>query len=304
MGEVVGLGLRNLAHCPVELNLMPDSTLNWIQFNQKKPYFIATVFSLVLVVFSSGWLFSKLADVKTDELDKLKKDVAPLQAKETRFKSAYGDMKKSHEVADQYKDWLDERYYWADVLTELRAVLMRVEAKTGETLNTPTGVWVEKFITSTVNSSAMSAYQPTFYPQAVAVAPLPATGGGGGEGDPTSEAFRRRYGRFLNPAASPQNTAPTGPTGPGPTAAAPKLKKAGSTNEISTVAIVCRAIDMTSIKPDANVTIAFALQNELRASPMFDPDETEVAGQGLVPDASNHTFTFGLTLKLKRPLKL
>src|SRR5579859_6657946 len=54
MGEVVGLGLRNLAHCPVELNLMPDSTLNWIQFNQKKPYFIATVFSLVLVVFSSG----------------------------------------------------------------------------------------------------------------------------------------------------------------------------------------------------------------------------------------------------------
>src|SRR5207302_9441711 len=27
MGEVVGLALRNLAHCPVELNLMPDSTL-------------------------------------------------------------------------------------------------------------------------------------------------------------------------------------------------------------------------------------------------------------------------------------
>src|SRR5579872_2126505 len=64
MGEVVGLGLRNLAPCPVELNLMPDSTLNWIQFNQKKPYFIATVFSLVLVVFSSGWLFSKLAKSK------------------------------------------------------------------------------------------------------------------------------------------------------------------------------------------------------------------------------------------------
>ena len=50
LGEVVGLGLRNLAHCPVELNLMPESTLNWVQFNQKKPYFIATVFSLVLVV--------------------------------------------------------------------------------------------------------------------------------------------------------------------------------------------------------------------------------------------------------------
>src|ERR1700722_3646821 len=28
-GEVVGLGLRDLAHCPVELNLMPESTLRW-----------------------------------------------------------------------------------------------------------------------------------------------------------------------------------------------------------------------------------------------------------------------------------
>jgi len=29
LGEVVGLGLRNLANCPVEMNLMPDSTLRW-----------------------------------------------------------------------------------------------------------------------------------------------------------------------------------------------------------------------------------------------------------------------------------
>ena len=54
LGEVVGLGLRNLAHCPVEMNLMPDSTLRWQRFNQKKPYFIATVFSLVAVVAAIG----------------------------------------------------------------------------------------------------------------------------------------------------------------------------------------------------------------------------------------------------------
>src|SRR6267142_1330923 len=40
MGEIVGLGLRNLAHCPVELNLMPESTLKWQAFNQKKPYLV------------------------------------------------------------------------------------------------------------------------------------------------------------------------------------------------------------------------------------------------------------------------
>src|SRR6266487_2106100 len=69
LGEVVGLGLRNLAHCPVELNLMPDSTLRWQSFNEKKPYLIATVFSLVAVVAAMGFLFQKLAEVKADELE-------------------------------------------------------------------------------------------------------------------------------------------------------------------------------------------------------------------------------------------
>src|SRR4026207_495484 len=68
-GEVVGLGLRNLAHCPVELNLMPKSILKWQAFNQKKPYFIATVFSLVAGVLAMGFLFDKLAGVKKKALD-------------------------------------------------------------------------------------------------------------------------------------------------------------------------------------------------------------------------------------------
>src|SRR5437899_510366 len=63
-GEVVGLGLRDLAHCPVELNLMPESTLKWQAFNQKKPYFMATVFSLVAVVAAMGCIFTELADVR------------------------------------------------------------------------------------------------------------------------------------------------------------------------------------------------------------------------------------------------
>src|ERR1700685_943013 len=50
-GEVVGLGLRDLAHCPVELNLMPKSSLQRQEFAHKKPYLIASVFSLALVVF-------------------------------------------------------------------------------------------------------------------------------------------------------------------------------------------------------------------------------------------------------------
>src|SRR3974390_3950565 len=75
LGEVIGLGLRNLAHCPVELNLMPETTLKWQSFNQKKPYLIATVYSLVAVVAAMCLLFDKLAGVKQAELEKTKAEV-------------------------------------------------------------------------------------------------------------------------------------------------------------------------------------------------------------------------------------
>src|SRR6202012_5404344 len=71
MGEVVGLGLRNLANCPVEMNRMPESTLRWQALNPKKPYLIAAVFSLVLVTFAIGFLFQDLAASKQAEIDRV-----------------------------------------------------------------------------------------------------------------------------------------------------------------------------------------------------------------------------------------
>src|SRR5437016_828748 len=79
LGEVVGLGLRNLAHCPVELNLMPKSSLKRQQFNQKKPYLMAAVFCLILVVFAYGWFYGQVADRKKAALEELNRKIAPLR---------------------------------------------------------------------------------------------------------------------------------------------------------------------------------------------------------------------------------
>src|SRR5512135_965129 len=91
LGELVGLGLRNLAHCPVELNLMPASTLNRQRFKQKGPYFIASVFSLVAVVGAVGMLFGKLADTKTEQQQKVHAEVEPAQNRAQRLERALGD---------------------------------------------------------------------------------------------------------------------------------------------------------------------------------------------------------------------
>src|SRR5476649_1386744 len=85
LGEVVGLGLRNLANCPVEMNLMPDSTLRWQAFDQKKPYFIATIFSLVLVAGAVGFSFQQLAVTKENEITDLEPKVAKVQSQDDKF---------------------------------------------------------------------------------------------------------------------------------------------------------------------------------------------------------------------------
>src|SRR5277367_1861940 len=100
-GEVVGLGLRDLAHCPVELNLMPDSTLRWQAFNEKKPYFMATVFSLVVVAFAVGFLFEKLANAKEAAIADLEMKLTPIQAKTDSFTKAYARLQATQKEADQ-----------------------------------------------------------------------------------------------------------------------------------------------------------------------------------------------------------
>jgi type IV pilus assembly protein PilM len=152
LGEVVGLGLRNLAHCPVEMNLMPDSTLRWQAFNEKKPYFLFTVFSLVLVAFAVGFLFEKLAQSKEAEIQNLDPKVQQITAKSDAMKRAYSRLQAAQKEADQITSWMEERYYWADVLTQLRGALIRSEEDTRKKLsaqkpNVEAGIWIEQMTT-------------------------------------------------------------------------------------------------------------------------------------------------------------
>jgi type IV pilus assembly protein PilM len=297
LGEVVGLGLRNMAHCPVELNLMPESTLRWQSFNQKKPYFIASVFSLVLVVAAMALLFDKLAGVKMDMLDQVKKDVTPEEEKEVRFKKAFDNLKKTQVEVDQMVAWMRDRYYWADVMSEVRRALINAEKNTKDKLHTDAGVWLEQFITVAAKTEGEGGSD--------GLAPQPGPGMMPGPGGmtPAQEMFRRRYGmdRMPRPVAPvPETPAPA----PAPT---PSGKPKGDTNELANVTLTFRAVSLKGVtgQADADKGIAYTVLQELQNSPLFDPDPQETHTQGDVAnDDATGTFTFSIIARLKRPLKL
>jgi len=256
LGEVVGLGLRNLANCPVEMNLMPESTLRWRTFNEKKPYFLATVFSLVVVAFAVGFLFQKLANSKQDQLERLQPEVQQRQQKQNQFDQIYQQVKTANQQADQIGTWMNDRYYWGNVLTELRRVLIRAENAVQAKLSkdrpgVQAGIWIEQMTTT----------------EADAANNLPRNVPGGGEVQPAGVA----------------GVAQTQPNQPG------------------TITLVCRAVSLAKVDPAANSDIAYTLENELQASPYFDPKATQLTGQ-INPEDASGTFTFGITAVLKNPL--
>ncbi len=303
LGEVVGLGLRNLARCPVELNLMPASTLRWQSFNQKKPYLLATVCSLVAVVAAMGFLFDKLAAVKREVLANVEKDVAPLQQKEREFKSAYGEMQKTRAEVDRVVGWIQDRYYWVDVFGELRQALMRVEQTTKSKLRTEAGVWIEQ-LTMTPPRPTGDA-EPGLGP---GLAPGLAPGR-----LPEDDELARRYHLELA-AMAPQVSAEPVPAGgaaeppatPGegmePTDAA-----VTDTNAVATLNLTFRAVSVKDVsgQADADKGIAYAMLHELQNSPLFDPDpQATRTASDVTHDEQTGTFTFSIIARLRHPLKL
>ncbi len=292
LGEVVGLGLRNMANCPVELNLMPESTLRWQSFNQKKPYFIATLASLAVMALAAGLLFNKLATVKKDQMEKLNPTIQQLQAKEQSFKRAYGDLKKIESNADQYSLWIEDRYLWADILRDVRAALIRAEDATRREFGTDTGVWIEKLDSYSTTGSTASL------------------GGGGGGGTPTAPmanpemdaAFRARYGGVESGRRMPEEEGRPNSYGAyGGAPAAVAADGTAVTNSVGTIKLSLRGVSLKQIS-SADSKIAYAVHAELIASPLVDPAGTQL-DPSITDDEASGTFSFGITLALKRPLK-
>lgn len=291
MGEVVGLGLRNLAHCPVELNLMPESTLSWQSFNQKKPYLIASVFSLVLVVAAVGLLFGKLASAKKDALQKVHTEIAPQEAKKTRFDQDLRDLKKTQTDAEKVIAWMDDRSYWPQVLSELRNVLIKVEDSMKREMGADTGIWVEQFRTfePRVEDTSSTAGENTPVSDSVARAEM-------------RRKFLQRYGladRSSAPAPAADTSASASDT------SATSKKKKGDTNEVSSITITFRAVSLNSVKPGANKEIVYAVLGGITGDPLFDPDPAETKDTGTIgEEEAPGTFTFKLIVGLKHPLRL
>jgi type IV pilus assembly protein PilM len=286
-GEVVGLGLRNVAQCPVELNLVPKSIRKRQQFDQKKPYFMAAIFSLVMVVFAYGWFFDRVAQVKTVALEEIKEQLRPLETKERELQRHESQIRQAKAEIDAYMGWIQQRFFWPDVLAEMRNILIATEENfERQHPGYRAGIWIESFGTGTSSSIQTDSDGEEEK----------------GKGDwykGMSPELLKRYGLgpFANRSSGAEEPVEAAPDPDADPYAEPAPKVV---SELEKIQVRFRAINQNRAgDSSANRRLAYNLEVGLKSSPLFDKDGTKI--DTTLDQINDNEFGFGMVLKLKPP---
>ena len=123
LGELVGLSLRAISECPMELNLQPASVERAHSIAQKRPYLV--VAGLCVLLSLAGWwlYFERAAQVKAAVIGNLEKTIAPLKIKEGQFQAVRREIQAAQATAAPFVQTVEERNYWNSVINEINARL-------------------------------------------------------------------------------------------------------------------------------------------------------------------------------------
>jgi type IV pilus assembly protein PilM len=156
LGELVGLALRSVTACAMELNLRPATVVRRQDLEKRRPLFIAAAACILLALLGWSAYYTRAAQVaqqtaqiihqKNDtihvaegQLDKLKKQITALDNTATPLITAVNDRNFWPQILEQLNSRLPESDIW---ITELAATsggkLLGVsEKRAAETAATP-----------------------------------------------------------------------------------------------------------------------------------------------------------------------
>ncbi len=124
MGEVVGVGLRHMLPCPLEINLLPPKIAAAKAFRRKLPLLFSAAASLVLIV-GCWWLYFAVMAEKLDaRMGKIRAVVGRLEAVESRMKPVEARVAELRERSASLEELVRRRARWLHLLDSLHASLL------------------------------------------------------------------------------------------------------------------------------------------------------------------------------------
>ncbi|MBL6765260.1 MAG: type IV pilus assembly protein PilM [Verrucomicrobiae bacterium] len=278
-GEVVGLGIRNLAQCPVDLNLMPVSHIRRQQLNSKRIYFFAAVVCIALAVVSFGFYAEWVGGQASKLTAELKTKFEPLDRDSKKLQGVQGQYASTESEANQYVQLFATKTRWAQLMRQIQLTLLGMQ--------TNHGVKVDPSIMSTNPVIAR-----------VWIEKLTATAA------PSVEGFgfgRDEEGGMDEDMEQEQSLASMIGVLQGDMGATIEVPPPGS-EKVGFLNLTCKALNLMRFSPSANTEFGFSLQKAFQTNDLFMDSETGLVGSMEMVTPTNSTYRFNIILRLQEDL--
>ena len=143
-GEVVGLGLRRVTHCPLEVNLLPKSLQARKQTRLKRPYFFGAAAAVLLIPLCLLAYAKKTTELKEHELRDVRSEVNRLSKLKSDLRVEQAKLEAVKANADQLVGLAQQRLYWPDFLNDFSRRIV-------------SNVWITAFIPDACGAAAATA---------------------------------------------------------------------------------------------------------------------------------------------------
>src|SRR6266550_761966 len=123
LGEVVGLALRSVSSCPMELNLLPRNVVRRQELERRQPFFIMAAACFILALLGWSAYYTRAAQVMRQSTRVLQQKIDTMRIAETRLDKLKKQAASLDSVATPLITVINDRNFWPEILEDLNARL-------------------------------------------------------------------------------------------------------------------------------------------------------------------------------------
>jgi len=123
LGELVGLALRSVITCPIEIDLRPKGVVRRHELEKRRPIFVTVAASIILMLLGWGFFYVRAAEIARNATTELQRVSAPMRAVEAKIENLRKKAAALDAVAEPIAGAINDRFFWIELLQDLNARL-------------------------------------------------------------------------------------------------------------------------------------------------------------------------------------
>jgi len=123
LGELVGLALRSVTTCAMQLNLLPASVVRRQELEKRRPFIIVAAACFLLALLGWSAYYARAAQVARQSIQTLQQKNDTMRVAETRLDTLKKQAGSLDSVAMPLITAINDRNFWHEILAEINARL-------------------------------------------------------------------------------------------------------------------------------------------------------------------------------------